>query len=212
MCAVCEEIEKRVQVMKANKRLVYGVGFNSEGIPTSTKWRQDRFYGVWKNILAGCYDLKVQEKYPSYKGCAVSENFKDFSYFYQWCFKQVGSMQDGWHLDKDVLSKGSKIYSEDTCVFIPKELNQFLTKRKAKRGLYLIGVSYSKSLGKFYSRLNDGKGHAKHLGYFESEVDAFYAYKSAKEAMARSLAVSFAGVLDERVIQSFLNYKVSIND
>ena len=37
-----------------------------------------------------------------------------------------------WEIDKDVLLKGNKIYSEDTCVFIPPCLNLMLTKREKK--------------------------------------------------------------------------------
>ena len=46
----------------------------------------------------------------------------------------------GWELDKDILVKGNKIYSPDTCCFVPKEVNTVFTKRQSKRGDYPIGV------------------------------------------------------------------------
>ena len=43
---------------------------------------------------------------------------------------------DGKHLDKDLLVCNNKVYSPETCVFVPREINQFLTKSNNSRGKY----------------------------------------------------------------------------
>jgi hypothetical protein len=46
-------------------------------------------------------------------------------------------------LDKDILYKGNKIYSPDTCVFVPQEINALFVKNDANRGDLPIGVFYT---------------------------------------------------------------------
>lgn len=80
----------------------------------------------------------LPKKYPTYKDCEVSENFKSYEYFYEWCNKQIGFGNEYWQLDKDLLIKGNKVYSENTCHFIPKEINLVLTKSDKKRGEHQV--------------------------------------------------------------------------
>ena len=76
----------------------------------------------------------------------MSDNTKTYEYYYDWSHKQIGFGNEGdenpFHLDKDLLSKGNKVYSESTCVFIPKDINLLLTKSTASRGEHLIGVHW----------------------------------------------------------------------
>lgn len=90
-------------------------------------------YTTWNNMLSRCYNPKSLEKRKTYEGCIVSENFKHYPYFYDWCNRQIGFGSAGFHLEKDLLLKSNKIYSEDTCVFIPKEVNVAFTKSNATR-------------------------------------------------------------------------------
>ena len=116
-----------------------------------------------------------------------------------------------FQLDKDILLKGNKIYSEDTCCFVPQEINTFYTKSKKIRGLYVVGVSFDKKLQKFVAVLSvDGKSRT--LGYFDNEWSAFLAYKKAKESRAKELAEKWRGQIDDRVYEKLMNYKVLLTD
>ena len=173
--------------------------------PTRVNGIQTREYCLWRTMLQRCYDSKTQEVYPTYKGCTVSENFKSYTYFHEWCNKQIGFDQEGWQLDKDILIKGNKVYSEDTCCFVPFEVNNIFTNRESVKGSYLIGVSLHKHSNKLRATLGV-QGKQISLGYFEDENEAHIAYKKAKEAHVRGLADKYENLIDGRVYRILASY------
>lgn len=189
---------------------VYGVGVLGE-YPTKINGVHVREYTIWKGILQRCYDTKFQDKYKTYRGVMISDNFKNYQYFKEWCNMQVGFDQDDWQLDKDILVRGNKLYSEDTCCFVPREINTLFTKRDSKRGDYPIGVCYDKQTNKFKAGITI-QGKSSGLGYFKTPEEAFYAYKEAKEVLIKSLANKWKDNLDEKVYEALMNYQVSITD
>lgn len=192
--------------------LVHGIGVNNKSRPTWCNGKQIKIYGVWKNMIERCYSEKVHEKYPTYKNCFVSENFKHYEYFYDWYVAQIGFNLNGYHLDKDILTKGNKEYSENTCVLVPQNINQFLTIRKSERGDLPLGVSYSKTRKLFHARLNNGDGKLLHIGYFNTSDEAFNAYKIEKEKLAKEIAEKYKGLIDERVYLALINLTINIED
>ena len=191
---------------------VYGVGVIGTKYPVSEDGRDTKDYGLWKRMLKRCYSDRCQKKHPTYIDCKVSDNFKSYEYFYEWCNKQVGFGVEGWHLDKDLLVKGNKIYSENTCIFIPREINSLLTKSTASRGKHLIGVSWNKRNNAFVAMVSRSKGKPEHLGYFNTELEAFNAYKIAKEAFIKEQANKWQGKIDSRAYNALMNYTVDIDD
>ena len=195
---------------------VYGVGILGTKYPSKVSGVTTKEYVPWCSMLKRCYSDSYKKKNPTYKDCEVSENFKSYEYFYEWCHKQVGFGNDGngnpFHLDKDLLIKGNKVYSENTCVFIPSEINTLLIKREALRGEYLIGVYWSKTNKAFRARVNKNKGASEHLGYFNTELEAFNAYKVAKETYIKEQANKFKSQIDERAYEALMNYTVEITD
>ena len=193
-------------------RNIFGVGFNDRTRPSNKNGKQAKEYGAWINMLKRCYDENHLNKFPTYRGCHVSDEFKLYSKFYDWCQQQIGFDIPNYQIDKDILIKGNKLYSPDSCVFIPSGLNQFLVNRINHRGESPIGVSFRKANGLYHARVSDGNGHLKHIGYFKNSIDAFDAYKIEKEKIAKELADHYAGTIDERVISALRNINVSIND
>ena len=124
---------------------VCGVGILGTKYLTTINGVKTKEYGLWKDMLTRCYSDTYQKKQPTYEGCEVSEKFKSYEYFYEWCNSQVGVDVKGFDLDKDLLTKGNKVYSENTSVFIPREINQILVKRTTSRGEHLIGVCWHKT-------------------------------------------------------------------
>ena len=191
---------------------VYGVGILGTKYPPSVNGRTTKEYDLWCSMLKRCYSDAYKKKYPTYEVCKVSDNFKSYEYFYEWCHSQIGFGNEGWHLDKDLLTKGNKVYSENTCVFIPKEINLVLTKSDKKRGEHPIGVSWCKKANAFKASVNKNKGKSEHLGFFKTELEAFNAYKVAKESFVKEQAEKWKDKIDERAYKALMDYEVSIDD
>ena len=195
---------------------VFGVGILGAKYPSRVNGVNTKEYELWQSMLRRCYSDTYQKKKPTYVGCEVSENFKSYEYFYEWCNKQIGFGNDGngnpFHLDKDLLIKGNKVYDENTCVFIPSEINSLLTKNTASRGEHLIGVYWDKTANAFVARVNKNKGKQEKLGSFNTEIEAFNAYKKAKEAFVKEQANKWKDKIDERAYNALMNYTVDIDD
>ena len=191
---------------------VYSIGIVGTKYPITINGVKTKEYTLWQNMLQRCYSTTLKKKHPTYIGCEVSDNFKSFEYFYEWCNKQIGFGIEGWQLDKDLLVKGNKVYSESTCVFIPNEVNKILTKSTASRGEHLIGVCWCKTHKAFVAQVNKNKGKRGLLGSFKTELEAFNAYKTAKEAFIKEQAEKWKGQIDERAYEALMNYTVEITD
>ena len=191
---------------------VYGVGMLGTKYPPSISGRNTKEYGLWKSMLERCYSDTYKKQRPTYEGCEVSDKFKSYEYFYEWCHSQVGFGVEGFELDKDLLIKGNKVYSENSCVFIPQEINSLLVKRTASRGEHLIGVHWCKTHKAFVAQVRKNKGKQEYLGYFKTEVEAFNAYKVAKENFIKEQAEKWKGKIDIRAYEALMKYAVGITD
>ena len=195
---------------------VYGVGILGTKYPTRVNGVRTKQYELWVNMLKRCYSDTYKKKHPTYEGCEVSNNFKSYEYFYEWCNQHVGFDNDGngnpFHLDKDLLIKGNKVYSESTCVFLPSEINSLLVKSDKIRGEHLIGVHWRNTKKAFVAQVSKNKGKSEHLGFFNTELEAFKAYKKAKESFVKEQADKWKSQIDERAYEALMNYTVEITD
>lgn len=189
--------------------LVNGIGINDRKYPMSVKGKSLKVYTLWRNLLERCYSPKYQEKFPTYIGCQASENFKSYSYFYEWCQNQTGFGQENYHLDKDLIFRGNKLYSEETCLFLPRDLNSLFISRKNGRGSLPIGVCAQGD--KFQAEVHCGKS-SLYLGGFSTPEQAFYAYKQAKEARIKAQAQKWKAHIDPRAFAALMAYEVQITD
>ena len=142
------------------------------------------YYAAWEGMLRRCYSNRVKLMRITYEEVEVCEEWLVFSNFRRWMEKQTWK---GLDLDKDFLSGDSKCYSPDTCVFIPKSLNQFLKDRSNDRGNYLLGVD--KKNNGFQARVsNHFTKQREYLGLFKSEYDAHEAWRKRKNELANQWA------------------------
>ena len=191
---------------------VYGVGIVGTKYSSTVNGVITKEYYLWHNMLQRCYNGAFKKKRPTYEGCEVSDKFKSYEYFYEWCQKQIGFDNQGWQLDKDLLVKGNKVYSEDSCVFLPQEINSLLVKSNASRGEHLIGVCWDKAKKAFKAQVRKNRGKSEHLGLFKTELEAFNVYKTAKESFLKEQANEWKSRIDDRAYNALMNYQVEIDD
>lgn len=152
------------------------------------------FYRKWYDMLTRCYSESYIKSHPTYAGCFVCDEWLTFSNFKRWMESQDWQ---GRELDKDLISCGNKIYSPGNCVFVSKELNNFLTHHK-RTGSLMTGVKFREKRGVFESECrNPITRKREHVGVFGSELDAHIAW--AKRKFEIFLQIALSGSESERV-------------
>lgn len=98
------------------------------------------FYQAWSSMIIRCYAEDRREAYRTYIGCTVDERWRKLSEFKKWMQSKDWK---GKCLDKDLLVKGNRIYSPETCAMLSNDLNSFIM-RHGHPDL-LEGVIYNSS-------------------------------------------------------------------
>lgn len=187
--------------------IVLGVGiYDLANNKTNTESRSK-----WRSMLNRCYYIPSLDRRPTYKDCIVCDEWLIFSNFKKWFENPDNGYHKGYHLDKDILIKGNKVYSPKTCCFVPQEINAIFNRRQNHRNGLPIGVSISRGL---YIATININGKQSRLGGFKNPIDAFNAYKLAKEQHIKELAEKYfqEGKITKKVYDALLRYKVEITD
>ena len=172
------------------RKQIYGVGINDADYQVQPlvngKRKSCEFYQKWYHMLERCYSSQYQRRRPTYIGCTVCDEWLTFSNFKRWMEQQDWEGKD---LDKDILVKGNKIYSPETCAFVISLINQFTKDRANDRGDWPVGVCLYGGGPKFQANCsNPFTRKYDFLGYFNSEHEAHEAWRKKKHEHALKLA------------------------
>lgn len=190
-----------------NKKLLYGKGVYTQGEYSSKEnGKQSHVYGIWKGIIERCYSERSLMKNPTYIDCTVCDEWLHFQTFAHWLMSNEFQGL-GYQIDKDILSPESKIYSPETCVLVPAEINMLLVASDKKKGLYPVGVAWKKDRNKFHAKIRR-HGKTRHIGYFATCDEAEAAYIHAKKAYVKEIADKWRGRIDERAYHGLINWSV----
>jgi hypothetical protein len=171
--------------------LFFGIAIND------CKESESKAYKKWVSMLERCYSQKFKNKKPTYKNCTACDEWLIFSNFKQWF---ENNYIDGYELDKDILVLGNKVYSPETCCFVPHIINQVMNSLN-KRGVFL-----RKDTGKYQVKVYK-YGKQETVGNFENLQDAELAYKKAKNDYLIQLATEYytKGLISEKIYNALLN-------
>ena len=62
------------------------------------------------------------------------------------------------------------------------------------------------------ARVRKNKGRSEYLGLFNTEIEAFNSYKTAKEAFVKEQANKYKSQIDQRAYNALMSYTVEITD
>lgn len=191
------------------KKILFNIGLNDYEYPIQSNGVMLSSYAKWKSMLQRCYSEKYVDRRKCYVGCSVCEEWLRFSNFKRWFDKNY---IEGYYLDKDILVKGNKVYSPNSCCFVPHEINELIEIRKNKKNKFYKCVEKTVN-GNFRARIKR-YGRREYLGTFATPEEAFYAYKEAKEAYIKEVATKYYndGKIARNVYNALINYKVEITD
>ena len=170
-------------------RKVFGVGTNDATYAIERSGPDGKrlpcpYYVAWKDMLKRAYSPAYRARQPTYIGVTVCEEWHSFMAFRAWMETQEW---EGKQLDKDIIAPGNKVYSPDTCVFVPQALNSLLTDHAAARGKWPIGVCWNKQTRNFRAQITIA-GRKKYLGLFTCPHEAHMAWRKAKVRIVRGAA------------------------
>lgn len=184
---------------KVRKKLIYGVGVNDLENTKGT-----RLYKEWCGILVRCFSPSYRKQFKSYEGVTVCEEWLTLSNFKKWFDENY---IEGYSLDKDILKSNNRIYSPETCCFVPQKINMLVVPHgKGKHGT-------TKSEKGFIARISKNREVIK-IGEFATLYEANQAYKQEKESYVKEVATDYynRGEISERVYNALMNWKIEIKD
>ena len=117
-------------------------------------------------------------------------------------------------VDKDILIKGNKIYSSNTCSLVPQDINKLFVKDRNRRNELPIGVSKIKNSLKYRARYRNNNVEIN-LGSYVSVEDAFNAYKITKENHIKQVADEYKAKypnFPQKLYDAMYSYEVEITD
>lgn len=198
-----------------NRRPIYGVGINDADyvVQKFEKQQQDAkiirkmmwqcpAYSSWTSMLERCFCSNFKARYPTYEGVHCCEEwflFSKFKEFYNCAYKA------GYHLDKDILVFGNKIYSPETCVFVPPWLNNFVIEKSD-----FAGVHKHNNCNAYKATLTNPltKQVKTITGKFKTKEDAFNARLSAKILLVDEIKFEL-DLIDERLYHALIERYLS---
>ena len=163
----------------------------------------------WDNMENRCKPHGwLQKQQPSYIGC--TNEFGSFNDFVEWHRSKIG--YGFLEIDKDVLFKGNKVYSAETCTLLPRKLNQMLTGRSKRADDLPLGVCFDKETQRYLAQCSNGYGKRGLYQRFDTPDEAFSAYKKYKENLIRSIANEWRCRIEPKAYEALQNFVVTPHD
>jgi len=205
---------KRGECIDTMTKTVKNVGFHG-----NTKREYDaKEYSIWTDMIERVTHSDKYANFKYYEDVTIDENWYNFALFLEDISEIIGYsdfIANGHiDIDKDILSKLNglgKIYSKESCLFIPHELNTVLNFSQVSNTSGYPGVSYMPKSNNYQVGL--GK-HSKRvaIGNYKTAEDGFKAYRKAKIEHLDFLLDGKYSYVDDKIKESITKVLVILLD
>ena len=163
-------------------------------------------YTTWQGMLTRCYYEKEMMKHDTYfNKCKVCDEWFNYQNFAEWYEQNKYPLNERLHIDKDILIKGNKLYSPDTCLLVPQRINMMFMDISSKR-------IHDKDLpqGISRSKFKDGTVRycvmyaGKSLGTYDTFEEAIEKYKKARKRHIIDVANEYKNVIPIKVYEALI--------
>lgn len=179
---------------------------------------------IYNNMYKRCYAKWYQQNEPHCRDCTVCRewynpdhpkthssrqyNYPEMHAFYEWVREHHYSIngEPTIELDKDIKGDGKYVYSPDTCLFVPKSVNNFFRSPHQPK-VDGLPVGITKSQDELY--VVKIKKREKN---FETLEQAFDYWRTYKEGGRDQLLSDYEGSLPQEVVDAIMNYSWEITD
>lgn len=180
---------------------VYGFGYRG-----CIKVENKKFYSIWSKMLQRCYSDKYKNRFKTYENVSCCEEWLNYSVFEKWCYDNYYELEgERTELDKDILVKGNKIYSPETCIFVPRKINTcFVSQNLIKDNGLPCGITVD-SKNVYNAQCNTQNGRVYKYSKDLNKVLNFY--KIEKEQEVKLLAEIYKNVIPIRLYNALYLWK-----
>ena len=230
----CEVIKSKYAILKGQISnpmypVVYNIGYIGQGNYNKANYK--KIYEIWHSMLSRCYNKNDSRFYCVGKlGTFVCKEWHNFQNFCGWYLNNLWTQDYNLQLDKDILANinhlETKIYSPETCLLIPEELNYYFLGDCVKCGIKYRKEVVLKESKHYESRVFLGKERiGKHFNTFK-EAKIFYSilkkkdlqqrlqnldiYDSSKEILLKydfSWSWIWENMTEEEILEKFYKYE-----
>ena len=152
-------------------------------------------------MIERCCCEDKQWKHPAYISCSIIEEWLCYQTFADWCDVYYYDIKtERMHIDKDILVHGNKIYSPETCCFVPQRINMiFMEKTKGVDAD--LPNTIRRCVNGFRAVYN-----GKSLGVFKTAEEAIVAHDTEKRKNIKNVANEYKNRMPPYIYEALLKW------
>ena len=184
---------------------ICGVGYIGDTTIKNTDKTLKKSYMHWRGMIDRCYNRKLK----AYEKCYVCDEWLCYANFEKWYIDNYYEI-DGeiMNLDKDILVNGNKIYSPETCIFVPERINLLFVGKESSKRKYPTGVYYMPNRTKCFLGRVISPEEGNISKYFLMPEEAFNFYKQNKEKIIKHMAEKYKDMIPQKLYNAMYSYEV----
>lgn len=200
------EIKQLEEMLRIKKKEAKNPGIYEPGKYDSS----DIAYSRWRAMMNRCYNPKFWEALPNYEGCTVCDEWLYFQTYAEWFHTTCPGEPSMYDIDKDLIYPYNKIYSPETCEFLPHSINVLIKNNSENNKYGCIGVTWDTQKKKFRVRLKS-QGKQFNGGYYTDLKNAQEAYIKLKKEKIREMALQYQNQLNPRAFEALMIYEPKLH-